>query len=221
MIDSLATSADSAAASHSTGSPSESASQPLDPRIRRTRELLQQALDKLLETNEFEKISVQDITDAATVNRATFYAHYPDKFALLECLVANRFHQLLDQRGVYFDGACVSAIRGIILGVCDYLTQNWNHPPGTDGERQRLLAPHLESAVVNVVQQMLLEGLLRHPTPSPVSPEIQASATSWAIFGAAKQWLRTPNRVPSEAVATTILALLAPILTGQPAPAPE
>jgi AcrR family transcriptional regulator len=83
MIDSLATSADSAAASHSTGSPSESASQPLDPRIRRTRELLQQALDKLLETNEFEKISVQDITDAATVNRATFYAHYPDKFALL------------------------------------------------------------------------------------------------------------------------------------------
>jgi AcrR family transcriptional regulator len=221
MIDSLATSADSAAASHATGSPSESASQSLDPRIRRTRELLQQALGKLLETNEFEKISVQDITDAATVNRATFYAHYPDKFALLECLVANRFHQLLDQRGVYFDGACVSAIRGIILGVCDYLTQNWNHLPGTDGERQRLLAPHLESAVVNVVQQMLLEGLLRHPTPSPVSPEIQASATSWAIFGAAKQWLRTPNRVPSEAVATTILALLAPILTGQPAPAPE
>jgi AcrR family transcriptional regulator len=221
MIDSLATSAASAAASHSTGVPSESTCQPLDPRIRRTRELLQQALDKLLETNEFEKISVQDITDAATVNRATFYAHYPDKFALLECLVAKRFHQLLDQRGVYFDGACVSAIRGIILGVCDYLTQNWNHPPGSDGERQRLLAPHLESAVVNVVQQMLLEGLLRHPTPSPVSPEIQASATSWAIFGAAKQWLRTPNRVPSEAVATTIMALLAPILTGQPAPAPE
>jgi AcrR family transcriptional regulator len=193
----------------------------LDPRIRRTREHLQASLASLIETHEFEKIAVQDITDAAGVNRATFYAHYPDKFALLECLVANRFHQLLDQRGVYFDGACVSAIRGIILGVCDYLTQNWNHPPGTDGERQRLLAPHLESAVVNVVQQMLLEGLLRHPTPSPVSPEIQASATSWAIFGAAKQWLRTPNRVPSEAVATTILALLAPILTGQPAPAPE
>jgi AcrR family transcriptional regulator len=217
MTDSLATSAPQAAASHS----SESACQPLDPRIRRTRELLQQALDKLLETKEFEKISVQDITDAATVNRATFYAHYPDKFALLECLVANRFHQLLDRRGVYFDGACISAIRGIILGVCDYLTQNWNHPPGSDGERQRLLEPHLESAVVNVVQQMLLEGFLRHPTPSPFSPELQASATSGAIFGAAKQWLRTPNRIPSEDVATTILALLAPMLTVQPALAPE
>ena len=36
----------------------------LDPRIRRTRELLQQALGKLLEVKEFDKISVQDITDA-------------------------------------------------------------------------------------------------------------------------------------------------------------
>ena len=33
----------------------------VDPRIRRTRLLLQQALEKLLETKEFEKISVQDI----------------------------------------------------------------------------------------------------------------------------------------------------------------
>src|SRR6201995_1025566 len=76
----------------------------VDPRVKRTRELLQQALGKLLETTEFEKISVQDITDEATVNRATFYAHYPDKFALFECMVASRFHQLLADRGVTFNG---------------------------------------------------------------------------------------------------------------------
>ncbi|MGD1097474.1 MAG: helix-turn-helix domain-containing protein, partial [Bryobacteraceae bacterium] len=56
----------------------------LDPRIRRTRQLFHQALEKLLEKKEFDEISVQDIADAATVNRATFYDHYPDKFALLE-----------------------------------------------------------------------------------------------------------------------------------------
>ena len=55
----------------------------VDPRIRRTRQLLQQALEKLLETKEFDKISVQDIADQATVNRATFYDHYADKSALL------------------------------------------------------------------------------------------------------------------------------------------
>src|SRR5580698_9098786 len=92
----------------------------VDPRIRRTRLLLQQALEKLLETKEFEKISVQDITDAATVNRATFYDHYPDKFALLECMAGSRFNELLSARGVKFDGTCSSALRAIVLGVCDY-----------------------------------------------------------------------------------------------------
>ena len=57
----------------------------LDPRIRRTRRLLLHGLGKLLETKEFDKISVQDIAEAATVNRATFDDHYTDKFDLLEC----------------------------------------------------------------------------------------------------------------------------------------
>src|SRR6202140_4633668 len=63
----------------------------LDPRILRTRQLLQVALRNLLEQKEFDKISVQDITEAATVNRATFYAHYEDKFALLGELIRVTF----------------------------------------------------------------------------------------------------------------------------------
>ena len=63
------------------------AGETLDPRVRRTRQLLQEALRKLLKIKEFDKISVQDISDAATVNRATFYDHYDDKFGLLECMV--------------------------------------------------------------------------------------------------------------------------------------
>ena len=59
-----------------------------DPRIRRTRHLLQGALGKLMQSKNIEEISVQDITDAATVNRATFYDHYTDKYALLDALVA-------------------------------------------------------------------------------------------------------------------------------------
>lgn len=72
----------------------------VDPRIRRTRKLLQQALGKLLETKDFDTISVQDITDAATLNRATFYDHYADKSALLECMVGSRFLELLAEREV-------------------------------------------------------------------------------------------------------------------------
>jgi AcrR family transcriptional regulator len=182
--------------------------QAVDPRIRRTRELLQQALSSLLESKEFEKISVHDITDAATLNRATFYAHYPDKFALLECMVAARFQALLDARGVVFDGSCQGALRAIVLGVCDFLAGSPCH--GTD--RDRHMEPHMESAVVSVVRHMLLGGLRQHPAASAVSPELLAATLSWAIYGAAKEWAQTPNRPPSEEMAETVVRLVQPIL---------
>jgi AcrR family transcriptional regulator len=187
-----------------------------DPRIRRTRLLLQQALAQLLHTREFDKLSVQEITDAAGVNRATFYAHYPDKFALLECMVASRFHALLDQRGVVFDGTCSSALYGIVLGVCDFLAQTLsqlaNTPCGATGQ----LPPHMEGAIVAVVRGMLLDGMRNHPADSPTppasSPELLAATTSWAIYGAAREWVPTPNHSSSEEIAVTIQRLVAPLL---------
>src|SRR5271169_1966247 len=93
----------------------------VDPRILRTRKLLQQALVNLMKEKEFDSISVQDIAESATINRATFYDHYPDKFALLECTVGSRFNDLLSQRGVSFNGTCDSALKSIVLGVCDFI----------------------------------------------------------------------------------------------------
>jgi AcrR family transcriptional regulator len=184
----------------------------IDPRIRRTRQLLQQALEKLLEAKEFENISVQDITGAATLNRATFYDHYADKFALLECVVGSRFHELLAQRQVQFDTTCGSALKAIVLAVCDYLARmqrsncNWR------------LEPHMESAIIAVVRRMFLDGLKR-PPENVISPEMIAATASWAIYGAAKEWAQTPDRRPSEEIAETVAMLVSPIfqpLHGQP-----
>jgi AcrR family transcriptional regulator len=192
---------------------------PVDPRIRRTRLLLHQALDNLLKTKDFDKISVQDIAEAATLNRATFYDHYADKFALLECHIAMQFNDLLAQRGITFDGTCNSALRAIVLGVCDFLAAT---PRLADCERQRQMEPHLESAVIAIVTKMILDGLKaglkQHPTTSLVSPEMAAATASWAIYGAAKEWLRTPDRGPAERTADLVLTLvdriLAPVADG-------
>ncbi len=179
----------------------------VDPRIRRTRVLLQQALGKLLETKEFDKISVQDIAETATVNRATFYDHYTDKFALLECMVGTRFGELLAARGVRFDGGCASALRGMVQGVCDYLAA----APGMECERQLQMEPHMEAAVIAVVRGMLLKGFAKHPPAEGVSAEMLAATLSWAIYGAAKEWLRTPGRCSSEDVVDQVMALVQPV----------
>ncbi len=181
---------------------SEAAQEIRDPRIRRTRHLLHQALGKLLETKEFEKISVQDIAEAATVNRATFYDHYPDKFALLQCMVGERFEELLAERQVRFDGTCNMALKAIVRCVCDYLA-------GTPGQLQ----PHMERAVIGVVRAIILDGSRKHPASDAVSPELRATTLSWAIYGAAKEWLQTPNRCTPEEVSETILNLVSPIFS--------
>jgi len=181
--------------------------QDLDPRIRRTRLLLQQALGKLLEAKEFDKITVQDIAEAATVNRATFYDHYADKFALLECMVGARFGELLAARGVRFDGGCSSALRGIITGVCDYLAG----APGMECERQLQMEPHLEAAVIAVVRRMLLVGLEKDRTEGAVSPEMLAATLSWAIYGAAKEWVRTQDRCSAEQAVDAVMRLVGPM----------
>src|ERR1700748_2577694 len=85
----------------------------VDPRIRRTRVLLQDALFNLLKSNPFESITVQDITTEETVSRATFYSHFVDKHDLLNSMTETRFQALLNERGVSFDGTCDSALRAI------------------------------------------------------------------------------------------------------------
>jgi AcrR family transcriptional regulator len=54
-----------------------------DPRVVRTRQLLRAALMELIPEKGFAAISVQDIADRATLNRATFYLHYRNKKELL------------------------------------------------------------------------------------------------------------------------------------------
>lgn len=55
-----------------------------DPRILRTRQLIRDAFIDLLEETDLEKITVNRITERATINRVTFYLHYQDIPDMLE-----------------------------------------------------------------------------------------------------------------------------------------
>ncbi len=183
--------------------------EPLDPRVRRTRALLHDAFLKLVQVKRFEEISVQDLAEAATLNRATFYAHYSDKYALLECVATLQFRELLESRGVQFDGTCVSAIRAIVLGVCDYLAVQSHRVGSVDA-----LDPHLQAAIVSVVRKMLHDGLERMPGwDSKVSLDMAATSTAWALYGAVREWFSRPDRSPAEQAVDRIYNFLLPLLT--------
>jgi AcrR family transcriptional regulator len=183
-----------------------------DPRIRRTRKLLQGALGSLMQGKSFDEISVQDITEAATVNRATFYDHYTDKYALLEAMIAGGFHELLAERQVQYDGGCPSAVGAIIQATCDFFTQL--HGGGARA-RQTAFEPLQDAAIVAAIRRLLLEGIKRTEPPLPLSPEIVAAAASAAICGGVKQWYSTPGRPPAETIVPQLLELILPMLQAE------
>lgn len=56
----------------------------IDPRVLRTRKLIMDGFIELAMEKDFNKITIKEITTSATVNRATFYNHFYDKYDLLE-----------------------------------------------------------------------------------------------------------------------------------------
>jgi AcrR family transcriptional regulator len=180
-----------------------------DPRIRRTRKLLQGALDTLLRSKSFEDISVQDITELATVNRATFYDHYTDKFALLEALVAGGFHEFLDERKLRYSVGCPAALGAIVLATCEYLTQV--HAGGAC-VRQSAFEPLMDAAIAKAIQRLLMVGLEHAEQLSEVSPDLVAAAASAAICAAVKRWLAMTDRPSAEAIVPQIQMLVLPML---------
>ena len=56
---------------------------PLDRRVRRTHRRLKEALLELIEERDYERVTIEDITERADVARSTFYSHFSSKEELL------------------------------------------------------------------------------------------------------------------------------------------
>ena len=161
------------------------------------------ALARLLNQKDFDAISIQEIADEATLNRATFYLHYADKNALLRAMTATRFRELIEQRGLSFTD-CDAALRAIALGVCDFLVETSACP-------SQLAKMPLENSIIPVVEDMFLEGVRHHPMPEEANQELLATTAAWAIFGTARRWHQTPDHISAEDMAAKIEAMVKPI----------
>jgi AcrR family transcriptional regulator len=174
--------------------------------------MLFEALQALLYDKDFEKISVQDIAEKAALNRATFYDHYPDKFALLESMVHERFESLIVKHGLRFD-VCEGAIKAIALIVCDFITDI-----GCDGTKNRRQQMHVQMAVIATIRQIIVEGSKRYNQARATvlgdrSLALVATSAAWAICGATNEWARTPDRGSADVVAEAIETIVAPMFS--------
>ena len=182
-----------------------------DPRVKRTRRLLQQAFFEILQEKSFTSISIQDITERATVNRGTFYAHFADKYALMDSIVREQFQQVISNK--LPATACWNkrSLCLLIQAVGGYLQDMEGHCRPLGG-----MDPLFERAVQEEICHVLLSWLKTVPTTRaswPVPIESIALVVSWAIFGAAVDWSQGVKPLSAERMANDVLLVLTEGLT--------
>jgi len=179
----------------------------LDPRIKRTRKLLQRALMELMAEKSFQAITVQDIAERATVNRVTFYAHFEDKYALLEYTMREMFKQRL--RSQLPDGSLFSPenLARLILIVCELLAETGRQCPPPHGQLEPLMEKQIKAELYEVLYAWLAEASSGKTERRP-TPEQAAMITSWAIYGAAVQWSQKEQPEPAREFVQQVLPII-------------
>jgi AcrR family transcriptional regulator len=163
-----------------------------DPRVTRTRKLIRDALVSLLAEKNFESISVQDIAGRATVNRATFYAHFTDKFALLDAMIREDFAAQLAEG----DPLNASETRALLLAV------GKNIFAFVGLHRRCKIDRDFEPQMQRSMEAELTDFLL------PRFGHCTAMLIASALVGAAMSWRHQSPNAPFEPIVANIVGIL-------------
>jgi len=181
----------------------------VDRRIERTRQLLRDALMRLIVETEnedgksYDAITIQDIADQANVARTTFYLHYKDKDELL-------FESM---REIY-DGL-LSVVDWGLENPTDYMTRmgdptDFLHVAQHADFYRVMLSEKGSASFLMRVRHYLAESLLEEALKPVVvkmgwQPNVPLELLSYsmagALIGTIKWWLDNQMEMPPEEIA--------------------
>ncbi len=178
-----------------------------DPRVKRTRRLLVSAFERLVAEKSFRHLTVQEVAAAAGVNRATFYDHFEDKYALLEAAVVEAFEQVMAEQlppPEQFGGEDLPRLATTLL---DFSSARFRGSRRAD----RQFDPLIESSIRETLHDYLRRWLAARVCPrqaSASSTDTAACVLTWGMFGVARQWVRDGRKRPAEQVAEEMVDVL-------------
>ena len=174
-----------------------------DRRARRSRKLLMEALRTLMQTRRYDKITVQDIIEAADVGRSTFYAHWQDKDELL----VYSFDSFLETLPLTPSPAAQE--RGVRLSVAPLLAhmqeQSHYHESLAHGNGLNPVFQHIHLYLERQVNTLV-------PPPASVPQELLSRYVSGAFFSLLEWWQPTKMSYSPEALEVLFNRLVMPTL---------
>lgn len=174
-----------------------------DRRVKRSLRMLKKSFMELVKEKRFDSITIQDITDRADVNRSTFYAHFPDKYALLDIIIREHFQELLASK-LPEDAKWEKRSLHIVIEVVleHFMSSRFCHPES--------MHPFFEKAVQEELSSLFQKWLIQTSKDMKwqIPIETIALTLSWSIFGAAIAWSQKQNTTSREVLSTQILTIV-------------
>ncbi|MBK1813131.1 TetR/AcrR family transcriptional regulator [Clostridium sp. YIM B02505] len=160
-----------------------------DPRVLRTRQLIKEAFSALLQKKGFDSITIKDIAERASINRATFYAHYEDKYALLEDITEVAFNKMIPEKVLHSKEFNDETCSQLILMTYDYIVSFYK----TCRLDSKSIATLVDEKIRKMLQQMIENIFSKDATFSTLDNlniKIISAMTCSAIYSAAYSWLK-------------------------------
>lgn len=182
-----------------------------DQRIVRTNKHLSSTIIEMMQTESLDKISVIDICKKASVNRATFYAHFEDKFHLLTYAL----DELKDEIFASLNES-LKAENELDL-VLEVANATFNFVKDHQGKIANLLARNRNEKVIGSMKDSLSRTVKQrlqkfHTTyPENVPLALTSVAYSGALIDLCLWYLDNPDKFTEEEMHTFITALFTTI----------
>jgi AcrR family transcriptional regulator len=173
----------------------------IDPRVIRTRALLHNAIMELVAERGYEAITIQDITDRATLNRATFYLHYQDKNDLLLNVFDELIKEMVPAPSLEFDPEHSELSTPDIESIFEHIAEHSGFYHAMLGEEG---APFIAARVREYIEGLGMSWLqfLQPDTENvPVPLDIAANFIGAAYLGVIFWWLDNGMPYSSEYMA--------------------
>lgn len=168
---------------------------PEDRRARRSRKLLKESLLELMKRKTFADISVRDVTDAADMNRATFYLHYAGTAELLQSVEEDLMEELQALVDAHMQETVeVGSVAPVFEPVLDFAVEN----------RETctiLFASSEASGFFQSIQQLVHENgapLIKtwfHPA-DPRLADYLLNFLAWGFIGLLSEWFEKDMALP-------------------------
>ena len=169
----------------------------IDPRTLRTRKLIMDAFIELSMKKDFKDFTIKDITTAATVNRATFYNHFLDKFDLLEKVLSESVMREVIQEVSTHEEINEGTIKSIFLSIIKFQTSVSNQCQRS----YEAFTPQIETIFKEELQAFFSEWAYKQwPDQNKTEVESFTVMLSWALYGAAMHWMQNKTTQPEDYV---------------------